>query len=128
MKIHMWRFAQDCLPSGIQLRKRQVPDTGPCVFCNRTEGLDHALLTCQFARVVWRKVKQRVPLRLERKTFTTYRQWLFDFLDRFDELQATTLAVTLWHIWEARNEARNSNAKPNPIRTCGKILAYVDLI
>jgi hypothetical protein len=38
------------------------------------------------------------------------------------------LAVGFWHIWEARNESRNSEAKLNPIRTVGKVLAYVDLI
>jgi hypothetical protein len=128
MKIHLWRFAHDCLPSSIHLRKRQVPETGPCVFCGRTEGIDHALLTCQFARIVWREVKQHVHLQLNRKYFATTRQWLFDFLDRANELQATTLAVCFWHIWEAQNDARNSSEKPNPTRTCGKIFAYIDLI
>jgi ribonuclease HI len=36
--------------------------------------------------------------------------------------------VTFWHILEARNEARNTEAKPSPNRTSLKILAYVDLI
>jgi hypothetical protein len=36
-------------------------------------------------------------------------------------LQATTLVVGFWHIWEARNEARNSE-KPNP-QDMWKILA-----
>jgi hypothetical protein len=128
MIIHLWRFAHDCLPSGFQLMKRRVPDTGPCVFCDRTEDIVHAMLTCQFARVVWREVKQSVHLRLNRKNFSSHRQWLFDFLESASELQATTLAVAFWHIWEARNTSRNTADKPNPTRTVGKILAYVDLI
>jgi hypothetical protein len=128
MKIHLWRFAQDCLPSGVQLCKRQIPDIGPCIFCGRMEGIEHALLFYQFARVVWREVKQRIHLKLERKHFATTRQCLFDFLEQSDDVQASTLAVSFWHIWEAQNEARNNSERPNPTRMCHKILAYVDLI
>jgi hypothetical protein len=39
MKIHLWRFAQDCLPTGIQLCKRHVPDIGPCVFYGRAGNM-----------------------------------------------------------------------------------------
>jgi hypothetical protein len=46
MKIHLWRFAHNCLPSGMQLCKRQVPETGPCIFCGRLEGIEHSLLSC----------------------------------------------------------------------------------
>jgi hypothetical protein len=73
-------------------------------------------------------VKQRINLNLKRKDYITNRQWLFSFLERSDEVQATTLAVCFWHIWEARNDARNSVESPNPTRVCHKILAYVHLI
>jgi hypothetical protein len=58
---------------------------------------------------------------------------LFDLLSQSSDLQATVLTVTLWHIWkehiwEERNEARNTEVKPNPNHTSLKILAYVDLI
>jgi hypothetical protein len=36
--------------------------------------------------------------------------------------------VGFYLIWEARNEAQNSDVKANPARTRGKIVAYVDLI
>jgi hypothetical protein len=65
MIIHLWLFAHNCLPSGRQLIKRQVPDTVPCVFCQRLEDIMHTLLTCQFARVVWREVKKIVYLQLK---------------------------------------------------------------
>jgi ribonuclease HI len=86
------------------------------------------MLFCQFARTVWREVKRVVPLKLERKAFASNKNWLFDFLGRASDLQATTLTVGFWHIWEARNEARNSDVKPDPCRTGRKILAYIDLI
>uniref|UniRef100_A0ACD5YKV4 Uncharacterized protein n=1 Tax=Avena sativa TaxID=4498 RepID=A0ACD5YKV4_AVESA len=128
MLIHLWRFSHDCLPSGVQLRKRQIADDGTCIFYGRTEGIEHSLLFCQFARVVWREVKMHIDLHLVRKRFSSTKQWLFDYLARSTDIQCTTLAVVFWHLWDARNEARNSDIKPNPSRTSGKILAYIDLI
>jgi hypothetical protein len=55
--------------------------------------------------VVWREVKEKIHLRLNRKHFCTHKQWLFDFLATADDLQASTLAVGFWYIWEARNKA-----------------------
>jgi hypothetical protein len=129
MNIHVWRFAHNCLPSGVQLCRRQIPNVdGSCIFCGSTEGIEHVLIFCQFARIVWRQVKEHIPLTLKRKNFSSMKQWLLDFIGRSNDPQATTLVVTFWHIWEARNETRNSDVKPNPSRTVGKILAYVDLI
>jgi hypothetical protein len=128
MNIHLWRFVHDCLPSGVQLRKRQIPADDTCILCGRSESIEHAMLFCQFARVVWREIKEHVPLKLNRKYFESCKSWLFDFLCRSSDLQTTVLAVVFWHIWVARNEARNLDVKPNPSRTSVKILAYVDLI
>jgi hypothetical protein len=128
MNIHLWRFAHDCLPSGIQLNKRHVPEASNYIFCDRPESIEHALLFCQFARTVWRDVKQIIPLQLKRKEFTTTKHWLFEFLSRANELQATTLSVAFYLIWEARNDARNSNSKPCPSRISGKIVAFIDFI
>jgi hypothetical protein len=38
------------------------------------------------------------------------------------------LAVTCWHIWEARNNTRNGRGHLHPIRVASKIKAYVDNI
>jgi hypothetical protein len=44
MKIHLWRFAHDCLPSGVQMIRRQIPTTDACVFFGREEDIEHASL------------------------------------------------------------------------------------
>jgi hypothetical protein len=53
MKIMLWRFAHDCLPSGHQLQKRHVPAAPTYIYCNRYEIVEHALLFCPFASEVW---------------------------------------------------------------------------
>jgi hypothetical protein len=55
-------------------------------------------------------------------------QWLFEFLVKASLIQATTLAATCWHIWEARNDARNEKRLIDPTTLVGKISAYVENI
>ena len=44
MKVVLWRFAHDCLPSGAQLQRRHIPDSASCCFCGRLESVEHATL------------------------------------------------------------------------------------
>lgn len=128
MKVVLWRLAHDCLPSGVQLQRRHIPTSELCCFCGRSESIEHCLLFCQFAREVWEQVKLCFDINLCRSTFTSPSQWLFNFLPRANDLMSTVMTVTIWHIWEARNSARNDVEMPHPCRIAGKIIAYVDLI
>jgi hypothetical protein len=128
MKIHLWRFAHDCLPSGVQMRRRKIPTSDSCVFYGREEDIEHSMLLCQFAQEVWRTVKASFNIQLQRRHFMSPKQWLFEFLANATKVEATILAVGCWHIWEARNDARNNQDLPNPSHTSARIIAYVDLI
>jgi hypothetical protein len=128
MKIHLWRFAHDCLPSGEQMQRRNIPTSDLCIFCGRSENIAHSLLTCHFAREVWRLIKQAFNIKLGRGELMSSKTWLFSFLSQATEVEATVLAVVFWHIWEARNEARNNSATSTPSQTCAKSLAYVEMI
>uniref|UniRef100_A0A8R7P8F8 Reverse transcriptase zinc-binding domain-containing protein n=1 Tax=Triticum urartu TaxID=4572 RepID=A0A8R7P8F8_TRIUA len=128
MNIVLWRFAHNCLPSGLQLRHRNIPTNPACVHCGRDESIEHCLLFCQFASEVWNKVKKRFYIHLCRKNFHSTKQWLFDFIDRASPEQSTVFAITVWHIWEARNAVRNGEGNIHPHRVASKIHAYVDLV
>uniref|UniRef100_A0A8I6YGG0 RNase H type-1 domain-containing protein n=1 Tax=Hordeum vulgare subsp. vulgare TaxID=112509 RepID=A0A8I6YGG0_HORVV len=47
---------------------------------------------------------------------------------RCDDLAATVLVVTCWHIWDARNKLREENINQHPSSLALKIKAYVDMI
>ena len=111
-----------------QLNHRNIPADGRCVFCGRTERVEHLFLLCPFARAVWSAVKACFPLRLCRKDMINAKQWIFDFLSREKALNSTVLAITCWHIWEARNDVRNNATCLQPERVAVKITAYVDLV
>jgi hypothetical protein len=53
MKVTLWRFAHDCLPSGQQLARRNIPASSACVYYERFEEATHCMLFCPFADAVW---------------------------------------------------------------------------
>jgi hypothetical protein len=121
MKIVLWSMVHDCLPTGFQLRYRQIIFDDSCTFCSRSERVEHLFLFCP-------SVKELVPMQLMRHSFSDMRSWLFEFIARSLALQRITLAVSCWQIWEARNDARNEQRSIHPVRVATKIKAYVDNI
>jgi hypothetical protein len=118
----------DCLPTGHQLQHRHIPADERCVFCGQLERVEHTFLRYPFASVVWEVVKATHPLRLCRQGLVNAKQWFTEFIQRETAANATTLAVTCWHLWQARNDARNMEKHISPISVATKVLAYVEPI
>jgi hypothetical protein len=128
MRITLWRFAHNCLPSGDQLQRRQIPASPACIHCSVQESVEHAMLFCPVAREIWSEVKKGYDVHLNRRGFTSPKAWLAEFLANNGATQATILAVTFWHIWDARNKLREEGGSINPLSIALKIKAYVELI
>jgi hypothetical protein len=77
---------------------------------------------------VWDIVKEQVQIKLSLRPFAGMKQWIFDFLHKASAIQATTLAVLCWHVWDGRNDVRNGKDCLQPSRHASKILVYVDNI
>ena len=77
MKIVLWRFAHNCLPTGQQLRLRNIPAYDLCCHCGRYESIEPAFLTCQYVAEVWRQLRRRCGFRKLLKSFISPRQWIF---------------------------------------------------
>jgi ribonuclease HI len=77
---------------------------------------------------VWRTVKQAFNIQLVRRDFMSTKHWLFEFLERATELEATVFAIGCWHISDARNDTRNNHSTPDPKRTSARIVAYVHMV
>jgi ribonuclease HI len=128
MKITLWRFAHDCLPCGHQLQKRHVPAQPSCIYCNKYETIEHALLFCPYAKEVWKEIKSGHMIHLNRRAFTSPRVWTLDFIDKCTDLEASILMVSMWHIWDARNKLREGDGMLHPASLAARINAYIDLI
>lgn len=105
-----------------------MPSSTACIHCSVEKSVEHALLFCPFARAVWDGVKEHIGIQLNRRSFTTPKLWLFDFLARCTKEQATTLAVTFWHVWDTRNKLREEGGVVNPSGVAKRVIAYVDMI
>jgi hypothetical protein len=70
-KIVLWILEHDCLPSGSQLRRCNIPTSNACLFCNRQESVIHTIVFCPYATEVWRAVKAVYHVHLVRKHFST---------------------------------------------------------
>ena len=90
--------------------------------------MEHATLFCPRAKTVWDAIREWSGIQLRRSSFRNTKLWLFDFLSRSFDKEATVLAVSFWHLWEAQNDARHSSEAPHPRITVEKIRSYTDLI
>jgi hypothetical protein len=70
----------------------------------------------------------RYGTQLQRKSFSTPKLCLFEFLARCSVEEATILAVTFLHLWDARNKLRGEGGNINPSSIAIKCIAYVDMI
>jgi hypothetical protein len=92
------------------------------------ERVEHTFLFCPYADEVWEAIKDCYDIHLQRRFFLSPRQWLFNMLERCTDIQATAITLTFWHLWEARNDARNNEGTIHPRRIVEKIKAYVDMV
>jgi hypothetical protein len=92
------------------------------------ERVEHTFLFCSYAEEVWEAIKECYGIHLQRRFFLSPRQWLFDVLERCSGIQTTAITLTFWHLWEARNDARNNEGIIHPRRIVEKIKAYVDMV
>ena len=120
MKIVLWRFAHNCLPTGQKLRTRNIPAYDLCCHCGREETVEYAFLTCQYVMEVWKELKKRCDFKRLPKPFGSPWQWIFETLANCSDREATILVISFWHIWEARNAVRNGENEVHPHCIVGK--------
>ena len=125
MKIVLWRIVHNCLPTGTQLKQRNILTFDACCFCGREETVEHVFFMCQYASEVWRQVRKCFAINYKPHVFI--RQWLFDFLDGAKDYEATALTITIWHIWEARNAVRNGENMMHPRSIAERAIAYTEM-
>ena len=128
MKIVLWRFAHDCLPTGHQLRRRNISTCDLCCHCGRHETIEHTFISCQYVAEIWRELKKRSGFKSLVKYFGSPRDWISQMLAGCTEMEATILVIAIWHIWESRNAVRNGKNEVHPHCIVEKILAYVDMV
>jgi hypothetical protein len=131
MKITYWRFAHNCLPSGSQARSFNIgvflPPTSAFSVANTRQSSTRFSSVNSLVRFGGRSNKSSWCIYAD-NTFTFPRVWVLDFLKRGSELELTTVMTTLWHIWDARNKAREDDILMHPGSIATKVKAYIEMI
>jgi ribonuclease HI len=108
--------------------RRHIPASSSCIYCGREESIEHVFLFCQFAREVWQEMKKTYGIQLCRKSFTSPKTWLHDFMLRASDKDRTILAVVVWHLWISRNDSRNGEVMRSPHSVAAQATAYAEMI
>jgi hypothetical protein len=76
---------------------------------------------CPYAVEVWH-------VHLLSKLFSTPKSQVLNFLARSNVREAVTLAIMVWHIWEAHNGVRNEERRKHPSSLAEQKKVYIKLI
>jgi hypothetical protein len=82
MLIVLWRFAHNCLPTGQQLKHKNIQAYEGCPHCGREENLYHTFMGCPYVHMMWRNLQRRCGFKLNKIWYGSQSAWLFEFLQR----------------------------------------------
>ena len=106
-----------------RLARQGLPHQDACPFCDQVEeSINHILLTCVFARVVWAEIchalgkPEWVPSEHDSLTSWLCHKSGANKADTKD--LRTILGLTLWELWKHRNAIVFDGARPS----CGVLL------
>lgn len=133
LKFFFWKVAWDALPTRTKLAdKLQANFQGPllCPLCGSSnESLPHLLFFCSFTRFIWRSAPW--PLSVDIVSSDNIHCWLHIILDtlRLPGISATEshhfqlfVVITMYSIWQARNQLIYDNSCPHPYQLLREIL------
>jgi hypothetical protein len=114
LKIFVWRFAHQSIPSADVLHHRKMATTSTCSLCGSADSWRHSLLDCMMARCTWALADANVAEHMILCSESRAKQWLFFMHDSLSHDEFTRMIVTLWAIWTARRKAIHDSIFQSP--------------
>lgn len=101
IKIFIWRFCRDTIPTRWKLRGKGIRLPISCLFCRvDVEHLLHVFFDCQFASQCW----HHSGLVYDMSQVENASLWLLDMLSNAKPEDISKICVVLWDIWVWRNK------------------------
>jgi hypothetical protein len=104
-----------------------TPASPASVHCSKQQSTEYALPFFPFACGLVRWYSE-LWFASQQQGFTSLETWIFEFLAKSADLDATVLTVSLRHMWDARNKIRKENCTICPSILVARIKAYIDMI
>ncbi|XP_021971289.1 uncharacterized protein LOC110866451 [Helianthus annuus] len=125
----IWRAVLDRIPTrdALAIRNIQLPSV-LCVLCNIcNESVDHLLISCQYAQLVWTAISLWVKIPIPRYMLSLV--GLMEHIQSHCSLQDkkkavyVIIAATCWTLWRVRNNVFFNGKTTNVSRAVGDIKA-----
>lgn len=100
VKIFLWRFCRNTVPTRWRLRLKGVSVPITCPMCNTDiEHMLHLFFDCAFAAYCW----AHANIMYDMRTVESAPSWLLDKLGNASAEESATISMILWGIWNWRN-------------------------
>ncbi|CAJ2637113.1 unnamed protein product [Trifolium pratense] len=104
IKNFIWRLCRNCIPTRFRLNQKGVNCPGNCVHCDdELEDNIHLFFLCNNAKNIWQKLGWRDVIQQHLQANNHIAEIIFSLLQVFNSEHSTLFMVTLWSIWQQRN-------------------------
>ncbi|GMJ12059.1 hypothetical protein like AT3G09510 [Hibiscus trionum] len=121
VKIHMWRVANNYLPTRSNLRVRRLEVDDNCPICQHSEEkIDHLLRDCMFSTQLFAAFSinlQNYPVD------GRWLEWLASWFTTLNVKQKVLSMISYWAIWYMRNRIVHENATASIPEACAFVAA-----
>ncbi|XP_021984601.1 uncharacterized protein LOC110880044 [Helianthus annuus] len=125
----LWRAVLDRIPTreALVIRNINIPSI-TCALCgSNAETVDHLLISCQYAQLVWTAISLWVKLPLPRYLLSLVRllEYIESYCSSEEKRKAIYLvtAATCWTLWRIRNNLIFNQKKTQVSRAVGNVKA-----
>jgi ribonuclease HI len=113
VKVHVWRLMKNGLALGAELQRRRIKGGVTCRACGREETALHRFWRCSHAQQIWDYISSHAEADISSPPPDVCCQrdlliWFLGWLCSVKESVAEITLMTLYQLWLARNEARDS--------------------
>ncbi|GAU51577.1 hypothetical protein TSUD_414260 [Trifolium subterraneum] len=103
-KHTLWRVYRGCLPTRVRLKERGVSCPSECPIClNEDEDDWHAFFGCSVNRQVWNEAGLQAVIEPRLRQLNDVKSVLFEICINESKEVAGSVAMTLWCLWQNRN-------------------------
>lgn len=104
IKIFMWFLNRKVLLTKDNLAKRNWSGCKQCCFCGLEETIQHLLISCPYARLVWRIVHVSFNLPPPTNVTNMFGNWLNGVDKKLKAQIRVRVSAFCWAIWNCRND------------------------
>ncbi|GMI85140.1 hypothetical protein HRI_002183300 [Hibiscus trionum] len=123
VKISVWRFCMNYLPTSVNLHIRKLNPHLPCRFCGlQAESVFHLASNCPFTARIFSDLHILIPITAGEQNWL---EWLANLFEPLSSPMLNLLIAAIWAIWTFRNKRVYENATHSPEEIVRFIRSFV---